>query len=345
MARNHSQKERISELVSDLGDRENTDLITEMIQSSMNLLHDNAARGDLKVLNKALKELRYAFKVFAPYRHLKKVSVFGSARASEVSPEYQQAAAFGERIAARGFMVITGAGPGIMEAAHEGAGQERSFGVDIRLPFEQEVNPVIKGDPKLVTFRYFFTRKLLFVKETHAIVCFPGGFGTMDEVFESITLMQTGKSPVMPIVLLDAPGGNYWKTWDQIIRLQLLERQMISEDDLNLYLVTDSIDEACDEICNFYRIYHSMRQVGRCTVFRLNSPISKTLVGRLTEEFGDILDRGEFGLCPGPLPEEIGDPEVQDLHRLVFPFNRRHMSRLRGVIDRINQAGGDSQGA
>lgn len=341
MVRIHCEKEHIDEFLGDFADWENKDLISEMIRSSLNLLRDNADRGDLKVLNKAMKELRYAFKVFAPYRRLKKVSVFGSARANEGSPEYQQALAFGERISARGFMVITGAGSGIMEAAHEGAGRERSFGVNIRLPFKQEVNPIITGDPKLVTFRYFFTRKLLFVKETNALVCFPGGFGTMDEVFETLTLMQTGKSSIMPIVLLDAPEGDYWKTWDQFIRGHLLERQMISEYDLNLYLVTDNIEQACDEISNFYRVYHSMRQVGRYTVFRLNQPISLALVSELTDEFGDILDGGGFDLSPGPLPEETGEPELQDLHRLVFPFNRRNMGRLRQVIEWINKAGGD----
>jgi uncharacterized protein (TIGR00730 family) len=336
MAGNHRLNPLIDELIGEHEDGENKDLIAEMIHTCLNLLRDGADRGDLKVLNKALKELRYAFKVFAPYRHLKKVSVFGSARVRQTSPYYQQAVAFGQKIASRGFMVITGAGSGIMEAALEGAGRERSFGVNIRLPFEQEANPIITDDPKLITFKYFFTRKLLFVKETNALVCFPGGFGTMDEVFETLTLMQTGKSTIMPIVLLDAPRGDYWKNWEQLIRSNLLELDAISENDLHLFCVTDDLDQACDEISNFYRVYHSMRQVGDDTVIRLNRPIEESWVDRLTEEFGDILNGGAFKVSPGPLRGETGDPQLQDLHRLVFPFNRRDMGRLRQLIDHIN---------
>lgn len=341
MPRNPRHSELITAMLGAFGDRENKDLTTEMIQSCINLLRDDADRGDLKVLNKALKELRYAFKVFAPYRQYKKVSVFGSARVPQGAPSYEQAVAFGQMMAARGFMVITGAGSGIMEAALEGAGRELSFGVNIRLPFEQEANPIITGDPKLVTFKYFFTRKLVFVKETNALVCFPGGFGTMDEVFESLTLMQTGKGSIMPIVLLDTPGGTYWKNWEEFIRTNLLGGNTISEEDLNLFLVTDSLEQACDEISNFYCIYHSMRQVGQDTVLRLIRPVPRASLNRLTEEFGDILNGGVFKMVRGPLPEETGDLEFKDLPRLVFRFNRRNMGRLRHLIDRINQIGCD----
>ncbi len=317
---------------------ENRDLVAEMIQSSLNLLRDEADRGDLKVLNKAIKELRHAFKIFAPYRRMRKVSVFGSARSTEGSAEYRQAVAFGEKMASRGFMVITGAGGGVMEAAHEGAGRDRSFGVNIRVPFEQQANPVINGDPKLMTFRYFFARKLVFVKEAHALVCFPGGFGTMDEVFEALTLLQTGKNAPMPIVLLDRPGGSYWKAWDRFVRTQLHRRRMISQEDLNLYLATDDVDRACEEICGFYRVYHSLRQTKGGTVMRLSRPICPEFVRRLNSEFGDILESGRFVFVPGPIAGEEEDPELGSLHRLVFALDRRRTGRLRQVIDRINGA-------
>jgi uncharacterized protein (TIGR00730 family) len=336
MALGHSQIQRLQQTLLDLSGNENAGLVYEMILTSVNLLKDDADRGDIKVMNKSLKELRYAFRVFARYRHRKRVSVFGSARASKDSPDYQQALAFGREIAARGFMVITGAGSGIMQAVNEGAGRERSFGVNIRLPFEQEANPIVAGDSKLITFRYFFTRKLMFVKESHALVCFPGGFGTMDEVFETLTLMQTGKSSIMPIVLLESPGGTYWHQWQEFVHTNLAERNMISADDLNFCCVTDDVGRACDEISDFYRVYHSMRQVGDYTVFRLNVPIEQGLIDRLNAEFSDILNGGAFQLSPGPLPEEAGDRELQKLPRLFFSLDHRNMGRLREVIDLIN---------
>ncbi|UCG13461.1 MAG: LOG family protein [Deltaproteobacteria bacterium] len=338
MALTERENELVLELLSEFGDRENVDLTSELIQSSLNLLRDNAARIDFKVLNKALKELRYAFRVFAPYRHIRKVSAFGSARALEDSLEYLLALEFGRKIADRGFMVITGAGPGIMEAVQKGAGRDMGFGLNIRLPFEQGANLTIDGDSKLVTFRYFFTRKLMFVKETNALVCFPGGFGTLDEVFESLTLMQTGKSGLVPIVLLGPPGNDYWQACDEFIRTQLLHRLNISAEDLSLYLITDSVDRACEEIDNFYRVYHSMRFVGDSMVFRLKRPIAQDMVKQLTEEFADILIDGEFSLHPGPLPGEENS-DLENLPRLVFPFDRQRMGRLRQLIDRINHEG------
>jgi uncharacterized protein (TIGR00730 family) len=333
------KNELICELLNEYADRDNLDLSSELIQSSVNLLRDNASRLDFKVLNKALKELRHAFRVFAPYRHWKKVSVFGSARTSADSQPYRMAMEFGKKIADCGFMVITGGGPGIMEAAQKGAGRERGFGLNILLPFEEQTNSTIRGDSKSITFKYFFTRKLMFVKETNGIVCFPGGVGTMDEVFESITLMQTGKSDLMPIVLVQPPGNDYWPSWDRFIRSHLLEAHMISGEDLHLYRIVDSVDEACQEITTFYKLYHSMRYVGRLTVVRLNHSIREDLVRQLTGEFADILTEGEFELHPGPLPEETGDVDLVHLPRLVFHFNRRNMGRLRQVVDRINVSG------
>src|SRR5438445_3240076 len=236
-------------------------LVQQLKETADKLIRDQANRGDIKLLNTALKELRYAFKVFAPYRNQRKVTVFGSARVPSDQPAYHQAVLFSRSIAKAGFMVITGAASGIMEAGHVGAGRESSIGVNILLPFEQEANAIIAGDIKLMHLKYFFTRKLLFVKESDAIALFPGGFGTQDEGFEVLTLVQTGKSHLIPIVLIDEPGGDYWKRWQVFVKEVLLERQMISPNDLALYKVTDSVEEAVAEVTGFYRVYHSMRYV------------------------------------------------------------------------------------
>ncbi|NOX54671.1 MAG: TIGR00730 family Rossman fold protein, partial [Planctomycetes bacterium] len=236
-------------------------LIERIKRTADKLERDQATRGDLKILSRALEELRYAFKVFRPYRRQRKVTVFGSARLTETSPIYQQAIQFGRRMAEAGWMVLTGAGGGVMEAAHVGAGRRMSMGVNIRLPFEQEANSIIANDKKLVNFRYFFTRKLIFVKEVHAIALFPGGFGTLDECFETLTLVQTGKRDLMPIVCIDAPGGTYWKAWLQFVREHLLRTGMISPEDMSLFKVTADVDEAVEEIMRFYSVYNSMRYV------------------------------------------------------------------------------------
>src|SRR5438270_10007738 len=234
-------------------------LVQQIKETADKLIRDHANRGDVKLLNTALKELRYAFKVFAPYRQRRKVTVFGSARLAPEDRAYQQAVLFSRKIAEAGFMVITGAASGIMEAGHVGAGRENSIGVNILLPFEQEANAIIAGDVKLMHLKYFFTRKLLFVKESDAIALFPGGFGTQDEGFEALTLVQTGKSHLFPIVMVDEPGGDYWTRWLDFVKEVLLARQMISPNDLALYKVTDSAEEAVAEVTGFYRVYHSMR--------------------------------------------------------------------------------------
>src|SRR5438445_11305371 len=232
-------------------------LVQQIKETADKLIRDHCNRGDIKLLNTALKELRYAFKVFAPYRQHKKVTVFGSARMKPDHPAYQQAVEFGRRIAEAGFMVITGAASGIMEAGHVGAGRENSFGVNIMLPFEQEANAVIRDDNKLMHLKYFFTRKLMFVKESDAVALFSGGFGMQDEGFEVLTLIQTGKSHIFPIVLLEEPGGDYWRQWRCYVEDVLLARGMISPADLALFKTTDSVDEAVAEVLRFYRVYHS----------------------------------------------------------------------------------------
>ncbi len=268
-AANPELTRRIQELIQFKGGGHNEAEVADIIENALKLLTDVKDTGDVRVIQTALRELRYSFRLFAPYAGKRKVSIFGSARTKPDSAEYRQAVDFGRKIVQAGFMVITGAGPGIMQAGHEGAGPENSFGVNIRLPWEQSANPVIAEDKKLITFKYFFTRKLIFIRHSDAIALFPGGFGTFDEGFEALTLMQTGKSQLMPLVLVDKPGGTFWKTWDQNIRDHLLRDKLISPEDLSLYQITDSTDEAVNIITRFYRNFHSTRFVKDQLVIRL----------------------------------------------------------------------------
>lgn len=296
---------------------------------------DQTARGDLKILSRTLRELRYAFKVFRPFRRRRKLTIFGSARTNPDHPEYQAAVELGQRMAKHGWMVITGAGGGIMEAGHRGAGREASLGLNIMLPFEQSANPYIEGDPKLVTMKYFFTRKLMFVKECSAVVCLPGGFGTLDEAMETLTLMQTGKQTMTPLVLLDHPDGSYWKDLGEFIEKQLGKGGMISPEDVRLYKITNSVDEAIEETLNFYRVYHSMRYVKNRLVFRLKTPLAESKLAYIQEHYADILVDGTYEQTTAQ-PEEFGEPDLSELPRLVFHFNRRALGRLRMLIDCIN---------
>ena len=328
-------KRRIQELLAYKGGGHNPDLVEDVVENALKLLHDVEDRGDVRVIQTALRELRYAFKLFAPYANTRKVTIFGSARTQPSKTEYKQAVEFARKIAAAGFMVITGAGPGIMQAGHEGAGPEKSFGANIRLPWEQAANPVIQHDKKLITFKYFFTRKLIFVRHSDAIALFPGGFGTLDEGYEALTLMQTGKSRLMPLVLIDRPGGTYWKTWDKNIREHLLRNQLISEDDLHLYQITDDTDQAVKWITRFYRNYHSMRFVKDLLVIRLNHAPSRSAIDGLNEDFADTIV-GEKIQVMEATPEEREDNDAVGLPRIAFGFNRRDYSRLRAMIDVLN---------
>lgn len=312
------------------------DLISTMRQTIDRMVFDKTARGDLKILSRTLIELRYAFSVFRPYRQHRKVTVFGSARTDPSDDAYHAAEAFGRRMAQSDWMVVTGAGGGIMEAGHRGAGREHSMGLNIMLPFEQSANPVVQGDPKLVTMKYFFTRKLMFVKECHAVVSLPGGFGTLDETAEVLTLLQTGKHSMIPVVLLDAPGGTYWKEFGAFVRSQLLAGKMISPNDLSLYKITESVDEAADEVLGFYRVYHSMRYVQGQLVLRIQERLSDAKMERIQNDFADILVKGKFRQT-NALPEEHSEAELSALPRLVFHFNRRSLGRLRMLIDFINR--------
>ena len=313
--------------------------VRELVETSLKLLRDGTGTGDLKILNAAMRELRYAFKIFAPYRQVRKVSCFGSARTPSTAPAYRTAREFAHQIADRGYMVITGGGDGIMRACQEGAGRERSFGANIRLPFEQEPNEFISNDPKLVTFRYFFTRKLMFVKEADAVALFPGGFGTHDEGYEVLTLVQTGKSRPLPIVFVDSPRGTFWKTWHRYNEDHLLRKGLISEADFSLFKVTTSVDEAVAEITGFYRVYHSSRNVGPDFVMRLARPLEPALVRELGREFRDLLAGGDLVLGEALPAEREQEPELDHLPRLVFRLVQGRAGRLRQLIDRVNREG------
>lgn len=310
--------------------------IRQIHETADKLLGDHANRGDVKMLSVALKELRYCLKVFANYRDRRQVTVFGSARMTADDPSYQQCVEFSRRLAEAGFMIITGGGNGIMEAGHLGAGRENSIGLNILLPFEQHPNTVILGDSKLMHLRYFFTRKLLFVKECEAVALFPGGFGTLDEGFEVLTLVQTGKSHLFPIVMIDSPGNDYWRHFLRFTQDVLLARKLISAEDLSLFKVTNSVDEAAEEILSFYRVYHSMRYVHGDLVVRLNRAISDATLQKIRAEFSDIIRSGTFEVT-GALPEESEEPLLAALPRLKFRFDRHKLGRLRQLIDMVNR--------
>ncbi|MGI8427670.1 MAG: TIGR00730 family Rossman fold protein [Actinomycetota bacterium] len=324
---------RLRELVAGL-DAVDAELVFEMMATAMRLAKDPIGRLDRKIANTALKEMRYAFSVFAAYKDRMKVTIFGSSRTAKGDPSYGLTRDLGRAIAERGWMVITGAGPGIMEAGNEGAGGAHSFGVNIVLPFEATANPFIAGDPKLMNFKYFFTRKLMFIKESDAFVLMPGGFGTLDEAFELLTLIQTGKSDLHPIVMLDVPGGTYWRFFDRYLREELVARGFINGSDLNLFMYTDDVGKAVAEIERFYRVYHSQRYVKDRLVFRLKLAPGDDDLERLSNEFSDIL-KGPIERAE-PSAGEIRDRDFVDLPRISLDFDRMHAGRLRQLVDKLN---------
>jgi hypothetical protein len=334
--------ERLTQTVIALGadpDRMRGKVLRELMHTTTKLASDEADVGELKLLSRSLKELRYALKVFHPYKHIRKISIFGSARTPVDHPDYLAAADFARDMAGNDWMVITGAGDGIMRAGHHGAQREKSFGVSINLPFETSANDIIEGDSKLITFRYFFTRKLMFMWTSSAVALFPGGFGTQDEGFEALTLIQTGKAPILPIVCVDAPGQDYWKHWDNYVRKSLLEKGWISEDDLNLYKLFDDTAAAAEHVRHFYRNYHSSRFVRDTQVLRLHRPITDAQLNELNERFSKLIKAGRITQT-GPLKEERG--EHPDLTRLQWTSTKRGYGTLRKLIDTLNDFDADN---
>jgi len=328
---------RVHKLVTDFGAEYSPELIEEMILTALRMARDKMSVADLKLISRSMKEMRYAAKIFAGYQAFRKVGIFGSARSAQDSPEAKVAEQFTRQMVAHNFMIITGGGDGIMSAAQRGAGRDMSFGLNIRLPFEQRANETIEGDKKLINFNYFFTRKLNFVKETHAAALFPGGFGTLDESFEVLTLMQTGKARIIPVVLLDKPDGDYWETWMKFLTQNLSKIGFISEDDFYFFKITHDVEAAVKEITGFYRIYHSARWVGEKLVIRLARALTAAGVAELNDKFADVLRRGAI-VQSKALPQERNEPEILSLPRLVLTPHRRSFGRFRQLIDAINRA-------
>jgi uncharacterized protein (TIGR00730 family) len=335
-------REDLDKIIADLAKRSlsvnNADLIEEMLTTVVKLGLENDERGDLKLINMALKELRYASKIFIPYRDQRKVVIFGSARTRKDSDEYKMTVKLSELIVKKGFKVITGGGPGIMEAGNKGAGRKESFSLNIKLPFEQQYNPYTAGDEKAVSFKYFFNRKLFFLKESDATVIFPGGFGTLDECFESLTLIQTGKTKPRPIILIDSPDSEYWESLIGFVTEKLSEGGFISNNDLSLLIRVNSIEQAVDEIVQFYRVYHSIRYVGDKTIIRLKKPLSSEDINSLNEKYSCILSSGEIEPSDA-LPAEQKDEAFLDLPRLVMDFNRHDFGIFHEMLRFLNTLG------
>jgi uncharacterized protein (TIGR00730 family) len=327
--------QRVQDLVREWGAKKNPGLIEEMIVTALKMARDEMSVADLKLINRSLKEMRYAAKVFAQYSQFRKVVVFGSARTTTDAPEAKVAENFARTMVGHDYMVITGGGDGIMGAAQRGAGREHSFGLNIRLPFEQQANEIIQGDPKLINFNYFFDRKLNFVKESHAFALFPGGFGTMDETFEILTLMQTGKARIIPVVMLDRRGGDYWQTWMKFQTECLFKLGLVCEEDFSFFKIARDIDDAVSEILNFYKVYQSERWVGEQLVLRVSKPISKNAIVDLNKKFADLVREGEI-VQGSALRQEKNEPEIWNLPRIILTPHRNNFGRFRQLIDAIN---------
>ncbi|MBI3317172.1 MAG: LOG family protein [Candidatus Omnitrophica bacterium] len=312
------------------------DVMREMMVTAIRLGFDGVERGDMKLMNAAMKELRYAFNVFGPYRHIRKVAIFGSARTPRKNADYQLAKKFATSMVRKGWMVITGASSGIMNAGNEGAGRTHSFGVNIRLPFEQEANPVIANDSKLINFKYFFTRKLIFVRESDATVLFPGGFGTHDEGFETLTLVQTGKATPRPIICIDPPQSQYWSAWREYLVEHLAIRKMIDHEDMDLIHFTHDAEDAARVIARFYKNYHSMRYIHQNLIIRIKRKLTASQLRTINRRFAPILSTGKISQWEKPFEEEDNEPHTHHLIRLVLHFNRRHFARLKLLIDALN---------
>ncbi len=333
---NKATDELISKLAKLSSSAETEELLREILTTAVKLGLESSDKGDLKLVNNALKELRYSFKIFTLYRDVKKVIIFGSARSANTSPEYKMAEEFARKITAKGYMIVTGGGGGVMEAGNKGAEHGKEFALNIRLPFEQKPNPYIDEKQKLINFKYFFTRKLIFIKETDATTLFPGGFGTNDEGFEAITLIQTGKSKPRPVILMQPQGSTYWVQWKAFLNDQLVKNSFIKKEDLSLFKIIENVDEAVKYIEDFYRVYHSLRYTSGLTVLRLNKTLSDKTLKLINQNFKDILTEGDIKLS-SPTKEEIQKQEYLNLPRLVMKFNCRDYGRLLELIRVINE--------
>ncbi|MCK9587940.1 MAG: TIGR00730 family Rossman fold protein [Terrimicrobiaceae bacterium] len=328
---------RIRALAEEAATGKAADLIADLLETSLKLGEDGASIAELKLISRSLREMRYAARVFSKYQGIRKAAVFGSARTKPEEEEYKLAKSFAQKIVARNFMVITGGGDGIMGAAQEGAGAEKSFGLNIRLPFEQRANETIHGDPKLINFNYFFTRKLNFAKETHAFVLLPGGFGTHDEGCEILTLMQTGKMPIVPVIMLDRQNGHYWETWRRFIVNDLLAHGLVSPTDFHLFHITHDPDEAVDIITGFYKNFQSYRWVREKMVIRIERQLTPEAIGDLNERFDSMLAADRI-VQTTPLPEERDEHQLARLPRIVLTPDKHDFGSIRLLLDAINKA-------
>ncbi len=329
-------RDRFGDLLDALDVRANRDQLTDILESVVRLATNGTDRLDLKITNAALKEMTEAFAMFAPYKTERKITMFGSARTHPSDPLYAQARDLAALLARHDWSTVTGAGPGIMAAGLEGAGPDKSFGINIRLPFEQEANDFIRDNPKLVSMKYFFTRKLLLIKESFAYAVLPGGFGTLDEAFELLTLLQTGKAEPAPVVLLESPGDHYWRAWEDFVREQVGSRGLISPGDEHFYTIAETVEDAASEVLGFYRNYHSLRWVGDTLVLRLERRPTEDEAARLSGEFSDIMT-GPLRVLDGPLPAERRSDDFPHLPRVALRFDRFSYSRLRQLIDALNR--------
>lgn len=324
------------EMVAGSADDYNAKLVRELITAGLKLIPDGRNTGELKLMTAAMKELRYAYRVFGEYAGIHKVTIFGSARTPEDHPDYKSAVEFSKLMAEAGWMSITGAGDGIMKAGHEGPGREASFGVAIHLPFETSANEHILGDEKLINFRYFFTRKLMFLSQAEAVVCYPGGFGTLDETFETLTLVQTGKASIVPIVFIDGDRdgehGSYWAGWQRYVQQQLADRGWISEEDFNLFYIAKDPQDAANHVTNFYKNYHSSRYVRDDLIIRINKRLRDEDIAILNEEFAVLVKSGKIVQCDA-YPQEH---DHLDMPRIAFTHTRHKFGLVRKMIERIN---------
>jgi uncharacterized protein (TIGR00730 family) len=325
----------ISHLLEVSGDIRQPALIREMLLAVLKVGQEVDYLADLKLINRTLREMRFTTKVFGPYRDRKKVTIFGSARTEPDNEMYRKCVDFSRKLAERGYMIITGGGPGIMQAGNEGAGSENSFAVNIRLPFEQAPNPIMYRNKRLITYKYFFNRKVAFVKEANAMAVFPGGFGTLDEAMEVFTLIQTGKTSPKPLILIDDQDG-YWEQFFDFVKESLLVKGFISGEDFSIFTITKSVDEAVAVIENFYRTFHSLRFIDNRLVIRLNKPLAPDQIAILEDEFSELVREGDRIRCCGLFPEENDEPDLADLPRISLLFDHHHYGLLLAFIHRIN---------